>query len=222
MMDGGNLQHLDDDRWRPYLEQRGSWPDAGRHILAHYDEGSITVYQAYRPSIGCWIVEHQRFGGEWSFARMSWIKPNFMWMMYRCGWGQKPEQEVVLAVRIAREGFDRMLADAVHSSFVRDRYADQAMWKRRLAESDVRMQWDPDHDPHGQQLPRRAIQLGLRGAALRRYATEWCMGIEDISARVRAMHEHVRAHRLELLETPYERVYPVADRNVAAHLGLTE
>lgn len=67
-MDGGNLQHRDYGRWRPYLEQRASWPDAGRHILAHYDEDSIIVYQAYRPSIGRWIVERQRFDGEWSRA----------------------------------------------------------------------------------------------------------------------------------------------------------
>jgi hypothetical protein len=211
---------IDYGRWRPYLEQRASWPDAGRHILAHYDHDSIIVYQAYQPSIGHWIVEHQRFGGEWSFDRMSWIKPNFMWMMYRCGWGQKPGQEVVLAVRLAREGFDRILADAVHSSFEREHYADQSTWKKQLAQSGVRLQWDPDHDAHGQKLARRAIQLGLRGATLQRYASEWCMGIEDISARVRTGHEHVRAHRLELLETPHERVYPVADRNVIAHLDL--
>ncbi len=36
---------------------------------------------------------------------MTWIKPSFLWMMYRCGWAAKPGQERVLAVRITHEGF---------------------------------------------------------------------------------------------------------------------
>ena len=35
-----------------------------------------------------------------------------------------------------------------------------------MAASEVRLQWDPDHDPHGRPLARRALQLGLRGEAL--------------------------------------------------------
>lgn len=37
---------------------------------------------------------------------MTWIKPSFLWMMYRCGWGTKEGQETVLAVDISRRGFD--------------------------------------------------------------------------------------------------------------------
>lgn len=54
-----------------------------------------------------------RFGGEnFSFSRMSWIKTNFLWMMYRCGWASKHGQERVLAVRILRKGFDEILSKA--------------------------------------------------------------------------------------------------------------
>lgn len=34
-------------------------------------------------------------------------------MMYRSGWGQKENQERVLAVRISREGFDTILSQAL-------------------------------------------------------------------------------------------------------------
>ena len=44
--------------------------------------------------------------------------------------------------------------------------------------------WDPDHDPSGGKVERRAIQLGLRGAMLAKYAREWLSGIEDISGFV--------------------------------------
>ncbi len=46
---------------------------------------SIVVYQAYRPEIGDFSVEHQHFGGAFSYNRMTWIKPNFLWMMYHSG-----------------------------------------------------------------------------------------------------------------------------------------
>ena len=36
---------------------------------------------------------------------MSWIKPNFLWKMYRCGWATKEGQEIVLAVWIASAAF---------------------------------------------------------------------------------------------------------------------
>ncbi len=190
--------------------------------MAHYDETSIIVYQAYRRSIGDYAVEHQRFGGDWSFSRMSWIKPNFLWMMYRCGWGEKSGQEVVLAIRLERRGFDAILAEAVHSSYDAGVYASRASWKERVASSDVRLQWDPDHDPKGDKVARRAIQLGLRGPILRDYATRYCLGIEDISGFVREQARHLRGGgRLEHLEVPVERVYPVEDPDVARHLGIT-
>jgi len=64
-----------------YVEQAAGWPPKGRHILAHYDAETIVVYQAYRPSIGEYAVRHRAFGGGFSYTRMSWIKPNFLWMM---------------------------------------------------------------------------------------------------------------------------------------------
>ena len=100
-----------------YQAQVGRWLRAGRQILAQFDSDSIVVYQAYRPSIGRFAAEHGSLGGEFSFTRMSWIKPNFPWMMYRCGWGTKSDQEVVLAIRLRRAEFDELLAQTVPSRF---------------------------------------------------------------------------------------------------------
>lgn len=87
----------------PHLQQVRAWPQQGEHILAHHDDTSVVVYQAYRPSIGRYAIEHGHFGGpHYSFDRMSWVKPNFLWMMYRCGWGMKEGQEVILGLRIRR------------------------------------------------------------------------------------------------------------------------
>ena len=111
-------------------------------------------------------------------------------------------------------------ARAVHSSFAPHAYATHEEWQRAVAESDVRLQWDPDHAPSGEPLERRAVQLGLRGDALARYAREWVVGIEDVSDLVREQREHVLAGRFDRLVTPREEVYPVADAGVARRLGV--
>jgi len=197
-------------RTESYLEQRQRWPKSGRHILAQYDDESVVVYQAYRPAIGNFAAAHGYFGGEFSLGRMSWIKPNFLWMMYRSGWGSKEGQEVVLAIRLRRSAFDEILSQAVHSSFVPDGYALRSEWQEMVKTSDVRLQWDPDHAPSGAKEERRAIQLGLRGEVLRRYAREWIVDIQDVSGFVAEQRESLSA--FENLRTPAERVYPIADQ----------
>jgi hypothetical protein len=204
----------------PYRTQEARWPKSGRHILAQYDADSIVVYQAYKPAIGHFAAEHGHFGGEFSFERMSWIKPNFLWMMYRCGWGVKEGQEVTLAVRIRRSAFDDILRAAVHSTFEPAVYPSHAAWQVAVDQSSVRLQWDPDHHPSGAKQERRAVQLGLRGDVLARYGREWIVDIEDVSDFVAAQREHVVSKQYEQLMTPTEHVYPVADPQVVLKLGL--
>ncbi len=97
----------------------------------------------------------------------------------------------------------------------------EAAWRAAVAASDVRLQWDPDHDPSGAKVERRAIQLGLRGEALRHYARDWLLDVEDISDFVRQQRPYAQSPRYAHLVTPRETVYPVADRATAARLGLS-
>jgi len=203
-----------------YALQRERWPKSGRHILAQFDSDTIVVYQAYRPQIGQDAARHGRFGEGFSMSRMSWIKPNFLWMMYRCGWGTKEGQEVVLALRLRRSGFDELVSQAVPSSFDPLVYRSNPEWKKAVASSSVRLQWDPDHHPSGAKQERRAIQLGLEGPALRKYVEKWTVAIEDISTFVAEQRRWVEAKRWDQLVTPREEVYPVADREVARRLGV--
>jgi len=155
-----------------------------------------------------------------SFNRMSWIKPNFLWMMYRSGWGTKEGQEVTLAVRLRRTGFDQILQEAVHSSYVPEVYGSPENWKARLAESAVRMQWDPDHDPRGGKLERRAIQLGLADDILRQYAHDWILNITDISGFVAEQRAHAESSEFANLVTPREEVYTVSEPEIAQRIGI--
>ena len=192
-----------------YLSQVRNWPERGKHILAQFDENSIVVYQAYKPEIGHFATSKGYFGGEFSLSRMSWIKPNFLWMMYRSGWGTKIGQEVILAVTIQRTAFDEILEKAVHSKFIPTIYKTQEEWKKILKRSPVRLQWDPDHNPMGERVERRAIQLGLRGEFLRNYSRDWILKIEDITEFVRQQRSNRESSKWINLITPTENVYPV-------------
>jgi hypothetical protein len=207
-------------RTEHYLTQLKRWPAIGRHIMAQFDAETLIVYQAYRPAIGLYAAQHGRFGGEFSFNRMSWIKPNFLWMMHRSGWGAKEGQEITLAVRLRRTGFDEILQQAVHTSYVPDVYGSPEDWKVRLAEPSVRLQWDPDHDPQGGKVERRAIQLGLAGALLRKYAQEWVVNIEDISGFVAEQRAHAEADGWANLVTPREEAYPIMNSRIAQRIGV--
>ena len=203
-----------------YIEQVQRWPAEGRHILAHFDDDTIVVYQAYRPQIGRYAIEHGKFGGAFSFSRMSWIKPNFLWMMYRSGWGTKPGQEITLGLRISRKFFDQILAAAVPSSFKSDQYCDTEDWRKAVAGSEVRMQWDPDHDPSGKKLPRKAIQLGLRGSVLRDFATTELVEVIDLTTFVSDQRNHIC--NKDKLETPTEHVYLPATAEARAAVDLAD
>ncbi|MBP0020176.1 MAG: DUF4291 domain-containing protein [Cyanobacteria bacterium SBLK] len=207
--------------WESYRDRRDRLPRSGRHIVGQYDEESIVVYQAYRPAIGHFASENGYFGGEYfKFDRMSWIKTNFLWMMYRSGWGQKPGQEVVLAIKLQRTAFEEILSLAVPSHFIPALYATQAEWKQDLKGSMVRLQWDPDRLPNGEKLERRAIQLGLRGEILSRYAKEWIADIKDISNLVREQYQNVKGDYADLL-VPRESLYlPNSSRDLT-RLNLT-
>lgn len=175
--------------------------------MAHSDDESVIVYQAYKPSIGRYAIEHGRFGGpDFSLSRMSWIKPNFLWMMYRSGWGTKPGQDITLGLRLRRRFFDQLLAQAVTSSFDPQQHADHESWREAVLHSEVRVQWDPDHAPSGAPLQRRAVQLGLRGAALRAFAGSELLEVIDLSAFVAEQRAYAQDNSPDLL-MPIERVY---------------
>jgi hypothetical protein len=205
-----------------YLEQLKIWPKAGKHILAHFDADSIVVYQAYRPSIARYAVEHGGFGGEFSFSRMSWVKPNFLWMMFRCGWGMKPDQEVTLAIRLRRTFFEKILSSAAPSTWDQDRYPERDQWSRAVSLSEVRVQWDPDHDPSGSKLQRRAIQLGLRGETLRAFGTHEILEIIDLTEFVNDQRKRMASGGARALILPRERTYLPVDPEVSARLGISE
>lgn len=207
-------------RIKKYIDQVEIWPKQGKHILAQHSDEYILVYQAYKKSISNFAVEHQFFGGEFSFNRMTWIKPNFLWMMYRSGWGTKPGQEMTLAIKIKKNVFDDLLSCAVASSFVQSSIDTHDNWKNAVNNSEVRLQWDPDHDPTGAKEIRKAIQIGVKQSKLEIFKGEGIICIEDISDFVCEQREYVNTNQLDKLLIPEEFIYIPKNPNTVENIGL--
>ena len=192
-----------------------------------YDEEGVYFYQAFNAKIADYAVEHQCFGGpEYKRNRMTWIKPSFAWMLYRCGYGRKENQERVLKVKLSHRAVAEILSmctlTLTHGA---------APTKEALAGSHTnrpgRIQWDPARDlmdsANGE--PRRiarerAIQIGLKRASARLYI-ESVLSVEDVTDLAhRVGHAHsakgkgaVKRAMQELLpELPVERNYLPACR----------
>ncbi|ALG09500.1 DUF4291 domain-containing protein [Kibdelosporangium phytohabitans] len=192
---------------------------ADYEIRAVYTEKTITVYQAYNPAIGDQAARDARFPQTWKRDRMTWIKPSFLWMMYRCGWARKPDQETVLAIEITREGFEWALANACLSHYRPGLHQDEAAWKRALRTAPARVQWDPERDLRLNPLKHRSLQLGLAHEATRRYADDWTVSITDVTPLAREIHALVTAGNLDeaAAHLPPEQPYHV-DGNQLSHL----
>ncbi|RFM25560.1 DUF4291 domain-containing protein [Deminuibacter soli] len=183
-------------------------------IRALFDKHTITVYQAYNKNIAQLAVNSQTFvSPPFKKERMTWIKPSFLWMMYRSGWATKENQEHILAIKIKRAGFEWALANACLSHFDSKLYSSYEEWKNLLSRLPVRVQWDPERDLKFNSLNYRTIQIGLSGIAVDLYITNWITEITDISdlciKTKQVLIDGKISQAMDML--PKEETYPLPD-----------
>jgi hypothetical protein len=183
-----------------------------REIRADFDRKTIVVYQAYPPAIADAALEARRFVAPFSFQRMTWIKPSFLWLMHRSNWGHKRGQERILAVRISRAGWEKALGLAVLTSFSPSVFRSPREWQEQFRQALVHLQWDPERSLRGAALPYSSIQVGLSRHLSREYAEEWITGIEDYTPRAGKIYDLLQRGQADRARRhlPPERVYPVA------------
>ncbi|CAM3238892.1 DUF4291 domain-containing protein [Stackebrandtia soli] len=169
-------------------------------IRADHDASTIVVYQAYAPVIADAALRAGRFVAPFSFGRMTWIKPSFLWLMHRSNWGRKPGQERILAVRMTREGWERALSDAVLTT------GDPTA----VASAPVHVQWDPERSARGAALNHYSIQVGIGRHLIRTFVEEWIVSLTDLTPQVRKAAALMRTgHATKASRLfPSERVYP--------------
>jgi hypothetical protein len=183
-----------------------------RQIRASYTDTTIRVYQAYSDAIADAALKHGTFvSPPFSMNRMTWIKPSFLWMMYRAGWGHKDDgQRRILAIDITHDGFNWALEHSCPSE--RPHGLDDEGWLRLKDVSPVRIQWDPERNFQFAPLPHRTIQIGLSGEAVRHYLGDWITGITEVTALAHDICADVKAGALDVARSklPVERPYQAA------------
>ena len=180
-----------------------------KNIYAVFDDKTIRVYQAYNNEIADEVMKLGKFGSKFSLTRMTWIKPSFLWMMYRSGWATKEGQERILAIDLKREGFDEIVKKSVISAFRESGETSIDDWREKLQNSEVRCQWDPDRDIYGNPIGRRAIQLGIKGEMVKKYVNDWIVNITDITEEVIKIRTSIEEQEFSESMLPLEKIYKV-------------
>lgn len=180
-------------------------------IRADYGRETIVIYQAYPPAIADAALAARRFVPPFSFQRMTWIKPSFLWLMHRSNWGLKSNQERILAVRVSRSGWEKALAQAVLTSFEATVFRSPREWDEQFRQATVHAQWDTERSLRGAGLPYFSIQIGLSRHVISEYVEEWVVGIDDLTPRVRKIYDLLQGGQADKARRhlPPERVYPV-------------
>lgn len=191
-------------------------------IRANYDNDTIVMYQAYSKAIALPALKEQKFVSPFSFNRMTWIKPSFLWLMHRSNWGRKSNQEYILAVRITRVGWEKALSQAVLTSYEKSLHHNVTDWRKKFDEAIVHVQWDPERSLKGADLQIESIQVGLSRHIIREFVDEWIVSIEDITPTVRKIYDLLQKGDTKNAKRhlPPEKVYPLPS-DIGEHLLIS-
>jgi hypothetical protein len=186
-----------------------------KQIRAFYTGSTIRVYQAYSDKIADTALRHGTFvSPPFKMERMTWIKPSFLWMMYRSDWGKKESgQSRILAIDITREGFEWALEHSLISHKAKD-YTNKEEWLKIKNTTPVRIQWDPERDLHSQPLEYRSIQIGLSKEAVSLYVNKWIQKIIEVTKLATEIHSLLEKNKLTEASSllPKEIGYPVPNK----------
>lgn len=192
-----------------------------REIRADFNRDSIVVYQAYRNQIAQPAINAGRFEAPFSWGRMTWIKPSFLWLMARSNWGRKSGQEHILAIRIRRSGWEYALSLGVLTSFEAKVHGSEPAWRDEFEHAKIHVQWDPERSLNCKKLQHRSIQVGLSRHIIREFTDDWILDNSEHTALTKKVRSlYLAGHQRRAKELlPTERVYPV-DNEVRTRLGM--
>jgi hypothetical protein len=186
---------------------------AYHQIRALYDRDTITVYQAYNQQIAQLAVQQQKFVSPFSFHRMTWIKPSFLWLMERSHWATKSNQNHILAIHIQRDFWEYLLQQSIHTDPTLSAHKNGEHWFESFENAKVHIQWDPERNLKGTKLEQRSIQIGISRFLIQAFNNTAIHSIQDITPLVNKMAQFRRLGQYKHAEKllPKQRIYPLND-----------
>ncbi|UII26730.1 DUF4291 domain-containing protein [Fulvivirga maritima] len=190
-------------------------------IRALYNDKSIAVYSAFSDSIADVAIQNQKLLPPFTYSRMTWIKPSFLWMMYRSDWGNRAGMNRILRIWINRKDWEAALKEAILITPEPHVYKNHKGWRAKLEKARVRVQWDPERDIENQRLDFKSIQVGITEKLSEVYAKKWISKIEDVTSLTHEMQGLVLRKNLSEAKKllPVEIKYPV-NKEIIASLGM--
>lgn len=191
-------------------------------IRADYKNDTLVVYQAYNKVIATSALENQKFCAPFSFNRMTWIKPSFLWMMERSNYGQKSNQEYTLAIHIKRDAWEKALHKAILTSPEKRVYPNPKSWEKDFENAEIYVQWDPERNIKGTKLNYRSIQVGISRYLIEEFNEEWIVKIEDYTPLVKKIASFTKSGDFDKAKKllPVEKAYPLSEE-LARKIGAT-
>lgn len=183
-----------------------------QEIRATYDKDTITVYQAYSAKIALPAIKNQHFETPFSFNRMTWVKPSFLWMMARSNWGYKSNQEFTLALKLKRLYLESALDMGVLTDPDQKIYKSGKDWEDAFQKAKVHIQWDPERSIRGAKLAVRTIQIGISRHLIETFNEEWIAEIVDCTPLVKKINSLRKKGKIKEAKRllPVEKVYKVS------------
>jgi len=188
-----------------------------QQIRANFDKNSIVVYQAYGKIIAENAVKNNKFQSPFSFNRMTWIKPSFLWLMQRSNWAEKANQNYILAIRISREFWEELLNEGVLTNPDKLIYKNGQDWDKKFKNAKVHIQWDPERSLRGSKLEIRSIQVGVSRFLIEKYNEKGIIEISDLTPLVKKINNLRKQGKYKEAKKllPPEKIYdlPISIQN---------
>jgi len=183
-----------------------------QEIRANYDQRSITLYQAYNKQIALPAIQNNRFEKPFSFNRMTWIKPSYLWLMERSNWANKSNQEIIVGIKMKKVCFDKVLSLGVLTNPDKDIYSSGLEWEEQFKTAKIHIQWDPERTLRGGKLQERSIQVGISRYLIEEYNDYWIEEIVDLTPLTRKINQLRKSGKYKEAKRllPLEKTYSVS------------
>lgn len=183
-------------------------------IRALFDKDNIAVYAAFSDSIANVALKNQQLLPPFVYTRMTWIKPSFLWMMYRSDWGHRAGMTRILRIWVARDAWEKALQEAILTTPDYPIYSHKKVWRKKLDNTGIRVQWDPERTIDNKKLAFKSIQVGITEKYSEVYAKKWITKIEEVTPLAHSIQNLIFQKKWTAAEAllPQERTYPTPSR----------